>query len=380
MGKLLIKGIDVNNYIGELYNNNDARTKASSAIGVKLRGFNNEIDNQSKKAVCGDLYDVFENKLKYNGSIITIAPRGTRPINENEHELTSDNFTRFLVNKDGQLILSAYSDGSSGTILSFVPKSTEKNRKLVITLAMWGAGGRGGGGSYFSFVKPPAGNYGGIGGEGAGKAFLKIQLDNNSYCRIEVPDASLIGRYRHSDTEVYKAISLALYDSEYQKIVQCNGGYSGIGSHMHSSQDSTIGNSYASVEFFGDTITNTYEKNGMKCTLCMSASGGVKTNNGNGGSICTFKEITSSRYGNPEDRQGALCVTGNGGASTGVTYDNRHGSGGGGSYGYGGNSGDTGNGSGGSPGARGGGGGGSGSPNFGIDGGEGGYAGFTVFY
>lgn len=171
MDKLLINSVNVNAYIGDLYDNSDARTKASSVIGTKIKGFNPEIDSQSKKAVTGDVCDVFQKKLRYKGSTITIAPNGTRPLNQSETRVVGDNISKYLVNKNGLLVISDSNPADVGidAITGLLPNdnrgviSTDKDKKVVVTVALWGAGGKGGGGAYYTIFMGPAGYYGGIG-------------------------------------------------------------------------------------------------------------------------------------------------------------------------------------------------------------------------
>lgn len=386
MGKLLVNSVNVNAYIGDLYDNSDARTKASSVIGTKIKGFNLEIDSQSKKAVTGDVCDAFQKKLRYKGSTITIAPNGTRPLNQSETRIVGDNINKYLVNKNGLLVISDSNPADVGidAITGLLPNdnrgviSTDKDKKVVVTVALWGAGGKGGGGAYYTIFMGPAGYYGGIGGGGAGKVFVKLEINNNAYCRIASSN-KYKGRYTNDDTEPYLADECRMFDSSDNWIVNCTGGYSGIGAEGHSKTDSQInsGNGYWAF----NSLSYIYEKNGIKCTLCMAAEGGVKANHGLGyNNSSEFKDKKSPYYGNPENNNGKVVRMAWGGKDTGYTSNKSNGSSGGGSYGTGGNAGDTGSGSAGSNGNAGSGGGGAGSPAGGANGGLGGYPGFSIFY
>lgn len=375
MGTLKIKGNDILNYL-TLESKNNVGTK-HSAFPEKIRGLNADLDSKNKKVITGWLvpngngwssnsdYDASQGKIKVNGTAIKVMYDGTRPRNmSRKATITGCGLTYYLNNVNGELYLSTAMNSASGT---YIVRSRAPNKDCVVNMVCWGSGGKGGGGAYWFL----AGNWGGVGGAGGGKAFFTICVKNNDYFRIvtETDDAK-IGRLRESSNESFQSPGIMIYKSNGSETVSCRGGDSGTSNNPRWSTDSYSGGGLATVQSY--SILPTISR--KKC------NGGAKRSNGYPGNSVTLGNVTSPYFGNPENNQGELVLTGNGGVGPDAAYAQGHGSGGGGSYGNGGNAGDTGSGSGGSPGSNGGGGGGGGSPSGGCSGGDGGLPGFIIFY
>lgn len=102
MGLLKVKGVNVNDYIGELYTNK--RTK-QTVLGTKIKGFNSNIDSGIGYAATGWLHDVFQGKLKYNGNACSCAPQGTRPMNITSYIADGLGITLYIYNTNGNVTL-----------------------------------------------------------------------------------------------------------------------------------------------------------------------------------------------------------------------------------------------------------------------------------
>ena len=366
MGILKINGIDVNNYIGELYTSN--RTK-QNILGTKLKGFNSTIDSGSQYAATGWLYDVFEGKLKHNGNACTCAAQGTRPINATVLAKSGAGMTYYLKNENGTLYLKTSISASTGEIIK---ASTDKDKRVIINIALWGAGGKGGGGAYWFL----AGNWGGIGGGGGAKVFYTLVFENNTYCQITTgSESSYKGRTTDSSDTTYSSPFIRLTSSTGITIATCNGGKSGIGNHPRWATDNFTEQSSASTY-----STNPATLGNVTFYLRKKVNGAAKQRNGMSGKSSTFGDVLSPAYGNPEGLANNFENSANGGQGPHSSYTQPAGSGGGAGYHAGGKAGDTGSGSAGSGGTWGGGGGGGGSPANGAAGGNGGHAGFRIFY
>lgn len=366
MGILKINGVNVNNYIGELYTSN--RTK-QNILGTKLKGFNATIDSGSQYAATGWLHDVFEGKLKYNGSACTCAAQGTRPINKTVLSKSGAGMTYYLKNDNGTLYLKSSPTASTG---EKIVTSTDKNKRVVINIALWGAGGKGGGGAYW-FLK---GYWGGVGGGGGAKVFYTLVFENNAYCKITTGSASSYkGRTTNSDEETFASPFGRLSASTGTVIATCNGGKSGIGSHPRWATDNFSEQSSASTY-----STNLITLGNVTFYLRKKVNGAAKQRNAMTGKSSTFADVLSPAYGNPENIANNFENTASGGRGPESSYNQSEGSGGGAGYHAGGRAGDTGSGESGSAGTYGGGGGGASSPSGGADGGNGGHAGFRIFY
>lgn len=366
MGILKINGVNVNNYIGELYTG--TLTK-QSALGTKLKGFNTTIDSGTQYAATGWLYDVFEGKLKRNGSPCTCAAQGTRPMNRFISSRSGSGLVYYLNNINGTLYLTTSPMATTGDVIK---TSTDKNKRVVINIALWGAGGRGGGGAYW-FLK---GNWGGVGGSGGAKAFYTLVFGNNSYCQITTGNESeYSGRTTNSHEFIYTAPFANLIASNGIVIATCNGGQSGISSHPRWKNDDFSSQSSASTYSVNPTT-----QGNVIFYLRKKASGAAKQQNAMWGKSSTYGDILAPFYGNPENVVNNFINSASGGQGPQTFYQQSQGSGGGAGYGAGGKAGDTGTGSDGSVGNLGGGGGGAGSPAGGANGADGGNAGFWIFY
>lgn len=362
MGTLKYKGVDVTTYLGNLYNKDDNRTK-QEIISTKIKGIKAEIDDGTKFVASGWFHNAFEGKLKYNGNIYSCAPQGTRPINETAFTKTGTNLTCYLVNENGILY---YKTSPTATTGEEIVKSTEREKQVTINLALWGAGGKGGGGAYW-FLK---GWWGGIGGSSGAKAFYTLVFKNNAYCKISISNDD--GRTSSNDTGCKQAPTITLVSSDNVTIATCKGGKSGIGSHPRWGKDN-----FDEVGSFTSIGINPVTKGNVTFYLRKKTNGAKKRTNGFSGNGSTFENSLSPYNGNPENILKNLKNSSSGGTGLKTSYDQGCGSGGAGGYENGGNAGDN---SGGTNGGLGAGGGGAGSPNNGASGGDGGLAGFKVFY
>lgn len=363
MGLLKVKGVNVNDYIGELYTNK--RTK-QTVLGTKIKGFNSNIDSGIGYAATGWLHDVFQGKLKYNGNACSCAPQGTRPMNITSYIADGLGITLYIYNTNGNVYC-----GNSLNSGELILSSKEANKEAVINLALWGAGGKGGGGAYYFL----AGNWGGVGGGGGAKAFYTIVLKNNTYCYVTLEnDATKTGRLNCAKKAEYQAPNAILYASDGYMIANCGGGYSGVHSNTREWTDPLTASSVTVAS--PQTITRA----NVTFYLRKKTNGTAKQYNGLNGGTSYFYDELSPTFGNPENNQGALITVGNGGSGYNNTRAKNRGSGGGGSYSNGGKAGDNGSGSNGTKGVNGGGGGGSGSPSGGASGGDGGFPGLMIFY
>lgn len=383
MGKFKIKGVDILQYQTPIAVSENGT--AHQAFSEKIRGISEELDNGSKKLVTGwELsnadnysentdYDCCEGKIKVNGQVLKVAIDGTRPRNmEQKAVISGTGATHYLNNINGVLYLSTSPNSATGTT---IVTSKANNKDVVINLACWGSGGKGGGGAYWFLV----GNWGGVGGAGAGKAFVTIVIKNNDYFKIVTEtDSQKKGRITASDTEVFASPNLYIYNSTSQEpLLTCEGGKSGVSNHPRWGTDDLKG--------AGEVRFNNLDS--APIIIRETASGVAnKTFNGNLGIDSTFNKVYNEPcFGNPENYTGALQLVGKGGKvySDWEPKDGQmFGSGGAGGYGDGGKA--TGNGgnnnANGFPGKLGGGGGGSDSPAGGAEGGDGGLPGFAIFY
>lgn len=352
----------------------------NSTFPDKIRGLTSEIDAGSKKIITGwslnscnhndwssnANYNVNrDGKLLVNGSVISMMYNGTRPRNiACKATITGTNKIYYLNNVNGSLYLSTSANSASGT---YITTSTAPNKDCIVNIALWGSGGKGGGGAYWFL----AGNWGGVGGAGGGKVFVTACILNNDYFKITIDsDSDYIGRTTESADTTYSSPAIHLYKSNGRQWCVCYGGESGTAHNPRWSTDNYKGGGIYSVQSYGHLplIQRKY------------TDGANKNSNGKTGNSCSFYNYQSPHMGNPEGHQGSLVLTGAGGVGPDSGYTQSHGSGGAGSYGNGGNAGDTGNGSNGSAGSNGGGGGGAGSPAGGAAGGNGGLPGFKIFY
>ncbi|MBQ8749363.1 MAG: hypothetical protein IJZ29_02735 [Clostridia bacterium] len=362
MGIFKVKGVDLKTIVGEPFENSDGRTRFS-LFGTKIKGFDADVDANTKKYATSWDIDAFRGKVKHNGVVAGIAPQGTRPINNSSLVKTADSFVYYIINNNGNLILSTSTSGDSAEIITPV---TDADGTAVCNIAIWGAGGKGGNGTYYLI----GGHYGGVGGGGGCKAFYTVTIPTNNYIKLESSVGTNNGRSKSSSSSEYQAVSVSLLSSSGVLICKVLGGYSGLTCNKKDDTDSLKSSSISTM------LNGVYD--GVTFTCRKFANGTAKKYNGNDGLDSTFADETSPYFGNPENVQGALLLTGNGGKGGGSGRG--YGSGGGGGYGNAGNAGDNGNGSGGDAGTNGGGGGGSGSPANGANGGKGGYAGFEIFY
>lgn len=383
MGKFKIKGVDILQYQTPIAMSENGT--AHPAFSEKIRGISEELDNGSKKLVTGwelsntdnyslsTNYDCCEGKIKVNGQVVKVAIDGTRPRNmEQKAIISGTGATYYLNNINGVLYLSTSPNSATGTILV---SSKANNKDVVINLACWGSGGKGGTGAYWFLV----GNWGGVGGAGGGKAILTMVIKNNDYFKIVTEtDAQKKGRITASDVEIFNSPNLYIYHSSAQEpLITCEGGKSGISNHPRWGTDDLKG--------AGEVIFNNL--NNAPIIIRQTASGVAhKTFNGNLGVDCPFnKDYNQPSLGNIENIVGDLILVGKGGKINSVwkpSDGQMYGSGGAGSYGDGGKAADNGgnNNSAGFPGKFGGGGGGADSPAGGAEGGDGGLPGFAIFY
>lgn len=204
MGKFKIKGVDILQYQTPIAMSENGT--AHPAFSEKIRGISEELDNGSKKLVAGwelsntdnyslsTNYDCCEGKIKVNGQVVKVAIDGTRPRNmEQKAIISGTGATYYLNNINGVLYLSTSPNSATGTT---IVASKANNKDVVINLACWGSGGKGGTGAYWFLV----GNWGGVGGAGGGKAILTMVIKNNDYFKIVTEtDAQKKGRITASD-------------------------------------------------------------------------------------------------------------------------------------------------------------------------------------
>lgn len=367
MGVLKVKGINIIDLLGGPLDNSDSRSR-QTLFGSKIKGVNADIDSGEKKYATGWTIDAFEGKVKHNGVVAKVAPKGTRPINDTNSTICSDNATFYIFNKNGEVYLSYTSDGEKISEFDSLTTVAGANKIAVINIALWGAGGAGGGGTRYIF----RGNFGGIGGGGGCKAFYTLTMQNNSYVKIVIKnDSATNGRVVSKEKIEYASPYICMYSSGGTKICHLNGGNSGFACDKANSEQDPLG--YVTIT---SCLSGTYDNVNFVCRR--KANGTRKVSNGLNGNESNFAEVTEPYNGNPEGYKLSLILKGTGGK--GVTAGDGYGSGGGGSYGNGGKSGDNDSGSGGSAGNNGGGGGGAGSPAGGANGGNGGYAGFELMY
>lgn len=374
MGTLKVNGIDILNYSTPI---SKGTAGTEHVISKKIKGISADVDSGTKKFVVGwelsntsgysnnSNYDAAKGRIKISGTTTPIMIDGTRPRNlEVKASITGTGLTYYLNNIDGALYLATEANAATGTTII---SSKAPNKDCVVNIACWGAGGKGGYGGYWLL----AGNWGGIGGAGAGKAYFTACIKQNDYIKIVTDsDSAKNGRITESNDGTFAAPDLNVYNSSGTAIITCCGGRSGVSNHPRWASDPLDG---------GGTVSfSTATK--LPIIIRKVAKGGNKVTNGLTGNACTFSNQIAPNAGNPEGSLGSLTLTGNGGPGPDSGYNQAHGSGGGGSYGNGGNAGDTAGGSWGIVGVNGGGGGGGGSPSGGAVGENGGVPGFIIFY
>ena len=399
MGELRISGVNILNYTTPV--SKSEAGEQCSAFPTKIKGISSEVDNGTKKIVTGwslpntlgystdSNYDATRGRLKVNGTSVSVMYDGTRPRNIVKKALKAEvGMNYYLNNVNGKLYLSTSEGSATGT---FIIESKAPNKDCVVSIALWGAGGRGGSGAFWLF----AGNWGGVGGAGGGKGIFVLSIKNNSWVRFWTsPETGdyVQGRILNSNDTTYYASGLYVYIKECvnntSAALAATGGYSGISNHPRWASDNfTTDRGSGSVVYYTESLNingsnKTIDKSSLPFILASQNSKTTKRTNGLSGNSMSLSNtgLAFNMWGNPEGNQGVMSSVGSGGRGPDSSYNQSHGSGGGGSWGAGGNAGDTGSGSNGSNGVNGGGGGGSGSPSGGANGGYGGYAGFLIAY
>ena len=398
MGTLKINGIDILT-LSTPISNDEIGTK-QNIIGSLIKGLKPELDNGTQKLldagykvndnyIIDNYYDASKSKIKNNGHDITLAYNGTRPRNINSFTLTmSENVTKYINNIDGVLYVADKPRESGTKVLENLMSTDIDHKTCIFNIAMWGAGGKGGGSGYWLI----AGNKGGVGGAGGGKLFSHIELENGGCIKIHT--SSDKGRTTQANPDIagnIRAASIVMTskisesDNDDSKVIaKCTGGLNGRtykGGSGGSHGDSTDGGGEASCASSNWLLNDDFLYG--KIQYLLKANGGNKNPNGGTGKSSTFEKIVNSEkqtweyiYGNQENNKGILELTGKGGSGGG---GQGYGDSGGGSYGNGGNAGVPGSGK---TGDKGGGGGGAGASGNGTtgNGGDGGYAGFAIFY
>ena len=377
----------------------DIQSASSSAtkytlLGSKILGFSSAIDAGTSKAVVAqdNELDAFRGHVMKNGVVAPAAITYSRPMNASLRAAYSGQGKAWVITAKSNGTIDI-SDGSTTTNYTLNGTSGDNKNYVVFNIALWGAGGKGGGGAYW-FLK---GNWGGVGGTGGGKAVcnVKLRVGYSIIVQTESDSGDRTGRISESNKARYYApFTMLKYGST--TILTCAGGGSGISNHpKETNMNQYILADERRVEFSNIPYQLNYISNTISYTIIdvravNAVAGASYRTNGYTGNSCSFPTSNTGGYssyidsdlfwGNAEHVRGAIQLTGSGGASVHNKSEQSRGSGGGGSYGNGGASGDTGNGSAGAAGTNGGGGGGAGSPSGGAAGGNGGYGGFAIFY
>ena len=377
----------------------DIQSASSSAtkytlLGSKILGFSSAIDAGTAKAVVAqdNELDAFRGHVMKNGVVAPAAITYSRPMNASARAAYSGQGKVWTITAQSNGTIDI-SDGSTTTNYTLNGTSGGTMNYVVFNIALWGAGGKGGGGAYL-FLQ---GNYGGVGGTGGGKAVCNVKLRAGYSITIqtEADSGNRTGRTSNADNARYFApFTMLKYGST--TLLTCAGGGSGINNHpkvTNMNQQVLSGEravSFSNIPYEQDYMSNKTSYTIIDVRAVNAVAGANYRNNGYTGNSCSFPTSNTGGYssyidsdlfwGNTEHVQGAIPLTGSGGASVNNKSEQNRGSGGAGSYGSGGASGDTAGVSGGSSGTNGGGGGGAGSPAGGAQGGNGGYGGFAIFY